>query len=206
VTPCVRLTVLATTMALVCLPTARAEAAQRSAYRLALWPHEAPSPDFSLRGVDGNARTLANYRGRIVVVLFGFLHCPDACPTELFRLAQVMKRLGSASRQVQVLFITLDPQRDSPAALRNYVRAFDHSFIGLTGSTGEIEQAANRFAVQYARVSQGDDYTIDHSTAIYVFDGRGVLTLVGSLSSPEADLFHDIRELVHGLRLSTGVH
>jgi protein SCO1/2 len=138
---------------------------------------------------------LRDYRGRIVVIFFGFLHCPDACPAGLFKLALVMKQLGQAAANVQVLFITLDPERDTPPSLRSYVSAFDPRFIGLTGTSAQIDRAASGFNVQYARVPTGDDYTIDHSTGIFVFDGTGRLRLVGAANSPVADFVHDISAL-----------
>jgi protein SCO1/2 len=163
--------------------------------RLAVWPQGAGSPAFELVDTGGVQRTLRDYRGHIVVIFFGFLHCPDACPAGLFKLALVMKQLGQAAADVQVLFITLDPERDTPPSLKNYVSAFDPRFIGLTGTSAQIDRAASGFNVQYARVSSGDDYTIDHSTGIFVFDGAGRLRLVGAANSPVADFVHDITAL-----------
>jgi len=166
-----------------------------TAYHLAPWPAGAQSPSFTLQDASGQRRTLAHYRGRIVVIFFGFLHCPDACPTELYKLSQVMHALGPVTKPPQVLFITLDPQRDSPAQLKSYVTSFDPRFVGLTGSADQIQQAADSFGVQFARVVQGADYTIDHSTATYIFDADGHLRLVGALSTSESDLLHDLKAL-----------
>lgn len=164
--------------------------------RLAVWPQGAGSPDFQLLDTQGTPRTLRDYHDRIVVIFFGFMHCPDACPAGLFKLAQVMKQLGPLAAQVQVLFITLDPERDTPSSLESYVSAFDSRFIGLTGSSAQIDTAASGFNVQYARVPLGNDYTIDHSTGIFIFDGAGHLRLVGSTNSAVADLVHDISALL----------
>jgi protein SCO1 len=163
--------------------------------RLAVWPQGAGSPTFELVDTEGVPRTLRDYRGHIVVIFFGFLHCPDACPAGLFKLALVMKQLGQVAAQVQVLFITLDPERDTPPSLKSYVAAFDPRFIGLTGTSAEIDQVAGGFNVQYARVPLGDDYTIDHSTGIFVFDGGGRLRLIGSTNSPVGDFVHEITAL-----------
>jgi protein SCO1/2 len=163
--------------------------------RLAVWPQGAGSPAFELVDTGGVPRTLRDYHGHIVVIFFGFLHCPDACPAGLFKLALVMKQLGQAAANVQVLFITLDPERDTPTSLKTYVSAFDPRFIGLTGTSAQIDRAASGFNVQYARVPTGDDYTIDHSTGIFVFDGTGRLRLVGAANSPVADFVHDISAL-----------
>jgi protein SCO1/2 len=140
-------------------------------------------------------RALSDYRGRIVVILFGFLHCPDACPAELLKFAGVMKQLGPIAERVQVLFITLDPERDTPALLKSYVSGFDRRFVALTGTTAQVDAAASSLSVQYARVPLGDSYTIDHSTAIYLFDGAGHLRLIGAADSPTADFVHDISAL-----------
>jgi protein SCO1 len=163
--------------------------------RLATWPQGAGSPGFELVDSEGVPRTLRDYRGHIVVIFFGFLHCPDVCPAGLFKLALVMKQLGQVATQVQVLFITLDPERDTPSSLKSYVSAFDPRFIGLTGTSAQIDQAAGGFNVQYARVPSGNDYTIDHSTGIFVFDGGGHLRLVGATNSPVADFVHGIAAL-----------
>jgi protein SCO1 len=163
--------------------------------RLAVWPQGAGSPTFDLVDTEGIPRTLRDYRGHIVLVFFGFLQCPDACPAGLFKLALVMKQLGQVAAQVQVLFVTLDPERDTPPSLKGYVSAFDPRFIGLTGTPAQVDQAATGFNVQYARVPSGADYTIDHSTGIFVFDGAGQLRLVGATSSPVADFVHDITAL-----------
>jgi protein SCO1/2 len=163
--------------------------------KLAVWPQGAGSPAFKLVDAEGVPRTLSDYRGHVVVIFFGFLHCPDACPAGLFKLALAMKRLGQLAPHVQVLFITLDPERDTPALLKSYVSAFDPRFIGLTGTTAQVDQAASSFNVQYTRVPLGGDYTIDHSTAIFVLDGTGRLRLIGAANSPVADFVHDITVL-----------
>ena len=167
-----------------------------AAYRLVPWPAGAQTPSFTLQDANGTRRTLADYRGHIVVIFFGFLHCPDACPTELLKLAQVLHDLGPLKTPPQILFITLDPQRDTPRQLVSYVTHFNPTFIGLTGSTDQIQRAADSFGVQFARVRQGTDYTIDHSTATYVFDARGHLRLVGALSSSASDMLHDLKALL----------
>ena len=167
--------------------------------RLAVWPQGVGSPTFKLVDTEGVPRTLSDYREHVVVVYFGFLHCPDACPAELFKLALVMKQLGQVAAHVQVLFITLDPERDRPASLKSYVSAFDPRFIGLTGTTAQVDQAASGFNVQYARVPLGNDYTIDHTNAIFVLDGAGRLRLIGAANSPVADFVHDITALAANL-------
>jgi protein SCO1 len=153
-------------------------------YRLAEWPRGAQLPSLSLVDDDGRQRTLADYRGRVVVLYFGFLRCPNACPAELFKLALATKQLGPLRDRVQVLFVTLDPERDTPAMLRDYVTAFDPHFVGLTGNP-----------VQVAKVPQGDDYSIDHSTGTYILDATGRLRLLGAMDTSIADYVHDLQAL-----------
>jgi protein SCO1/2 len=172
-----------------------ASPARADDYRLTVWPPHAESPQFNLKDLDGRPRSLADYRGRILVVFFGFTHCPDACPTELFKLALAMKQLAAVSDRIQVLFITLDPERDSPAVLKSYVAAFDPRFAALTGTNAEIDAAAASFFVQFAKVGTGADYTIDHSTASYVIDAAGRLRLIGGRKTTAGDYTHDLSAL-----------
>ena len=164
-------------------------------YRLAAWPPHAESPQLNQTEAGGAPRSLADYRGRVVVVFFGFVHCPDACPTELFKLALVLKKLGVLRERIQVLFITLDPERDTPAVLKSYVSAFDPHIVALTGTTAQIDAAAASFFVQYARVGSGADYTIDHSTSTYVIDAAGRLRLIGGMKTTIGDYAHDLSAL-----------
>jgi protein SCO1/2 len=161
-------------------------------FRLAVWPQRAESPALRLLDFDGRPRQLADYRGRVLVIFFGFVRCPDACPAELFKLALAMKRLGPLSEHVQVLFVTLDPERDTPQVLKSYVTAFDPRFVGLTGGTVDIDRAAMSFYVEYARVGRGADYSIDHSTSSFVLDAHGRLRLVGTLDTTVEDWVHDL--------------
>ena len=164
-------------------------------YRLALWPQRAHSPDFTLVDVNGQKLSLANYRGRVVVIVFGFTRCPDVCPAELFKLALAMKRLGPVSDRVQVLFVSLDPEWDTPKVLKHYVAGFDRRFVGLTGTASEVNQAAANFFVEYARVEVGTGHTIDHSTAVFVCDVSGRLRLLGTPDTSVPDFVHDLTAL-----------
>jgi protein SCO1/2 len=184
-------------MAPAAVPAAPASAAgSGAAFRLTPWPAHAATPDFALVDADGRTRTLEDYRGRVVLLFFGFVRCPDVCPAELFKLALVMKQLGPAAAQVQVLFVTLDPARDTRAVLKRYVTAFDRRFDGLTGSAAAIDRAAANFYVVYARVPTGTDYTIDHSASTFVIDRAGRLRLIGPSTAAVADYAHDLALLV----------
>ncbi len=165
------------------------------AFRLPAWPAHVGSPDFRLVDVDGHRRTLASYRGRVVLVYFGFVGCPGPCPDTLFKLALVMKRLGPVRERVNVLFVTLDPERDTPDALRKYLGGFDRRFVALTGSGAEVDRAAERFFIQYARVAQAASYTIEHPSQTFVFDAAGRLRLVAGAEATVEDLAHDLAVL-----------
>jgi protein SCO1/2 len=167
-------------------------------FRLTEWPSAARKPSFHLLDANHERRGLADYRGRVSIVFFGFTHCPDVCPSELLKLALVVKRLESLASQVQVLFISLDPERDTPELVKAYVAAFDPRFVGLTGSSADVNEAASSFSIQFAKVRQGGDYTINHSTGVYILDKTGRLRLVGTLETSVDDLVHDLTKLATG--------
>jgi protein SCO1/2 len=135
--------------------------------------------DFTLTDHTGKRRSLADFRGKVVVMFFGFTHCPDVCPTTLAELASAMKKIGAASDKVQVLLVTVDPERDTPEILGPYVTAFDPRFLGLRGSAEETARVAKEFKVIYQKVagSKPGNYTMDHSAGSYVFDGQGRIRL-----------------------------
>ena len=180
--------------ALLCCAVATARPEQ-SEFKLAPWPHALTTPRFELRSVDDQPRTLASFAGSVVVVYFGFLSCPDLCPATLLKLSHAMRQLGPTRRPVIVLFITLDPTHDKPAALKAYVRAFDPRIVALTGSTAAINEAAAAFFVQHSRVNVGGRDTIDHSTGVFLLDAQGRLQAVGSTESSIDDFVHDLRLL-----------
>jgi protein SCO1 len=146
----------------------------------------------------GRPRTLEDFRGKVVVVFFGFTQCPDICPTTMLTMANVVKRLGAKGDQVQVLFVTLDPERDSPQVLAQYVPAFHPSFLGLRGDADATTRAAREFKVFFEKVDsrKGGTYTIDHTAASYVIDRQGRLRLYVRHSQTEDDVEADIRTLL----------
>jgi len=155
--------------------------------------------ELSLTDQNGKPRTLADFRGKVVVLFFGYTHCPDVCPTTLAELSQVMKRLGSDADRVQVLFVTVDPERDSPAALSQYVTAFDPRFLGLLGDAAATRLAAKEFKVFYEKHKgpAPGEYTVDHSAGTYVIDPEGRLRLFVGYGKPDAGLARDIRTLLN---------
>lgn len=154
--------------------------------------------DFALTDHNGKARTLADFKGKVVVVFFGFTHCPDVCPTTLAEMASVMKQLGPQADDVQVLMITVDPERDTQELLAQYVPAFDKRFLGLRGTPEQTAQVAKEFKVFYAKVpgKEPGSYTMDHTAASYVFDRNGKVRLFVRYGQGAEPLVHDIRQLL----------
>lgn len=160
--------------------------------RLPAWPVHADQPQVDLVDTSGSARSLADFHGRVAVVIFGYLHCPDFCPAELTKLAMATKLLGAEAKHIQVIFITLDPARDAPAQLAQYVTYFDARFIGLTGNVDQINRAASSFHINFAKVSTREGYDISHSTATFVLDKSGRLRLLASPHATAVDFAHDL--------------
>jgi len=153
---------------------------------------------FALTDHTGKQRTLADFKGKAVVVFFGYTQCPDVCPTTMAEMATVMQKLGPLADQVQVLFITLDPERDTQQLLASYVPAFDKRFIGLRGTPEQTAKTAKEFKVFYAKVPGSDpnSYTIDHTAGSYVFDRDGRLRLFIRHGQGPDPIVHDLRQLL----------
>ena len=154
--------------------------------------------DIALRGTDGAKRTLADYRGKVVVLYFGYMNCPDVCPTTLAALRQAMIELGADADRVQVLFVTVDPERDTPALLEQYVKSFDPHFAGLTGSLDEVTAVAKQFKIYFAK-SPGKEpgrYNVDHSTQAYLIDPAGRVRIFHKHDATPAEFAQDIRMLL----------
>ena len=144
----------------------------------------------------GRARTLQEFRGKAVVIFFGFTHCPDICPTTLADVSQALKTLGPQADRVQVLFVTVDPERDTKDVLGKYVTAFDPAFLGLYGDAAATQRAAKEFKVYYEKRKSGDSYSVDHSGQTYVIDPNGRLRLFVRHDRIRADLADDLRTLL----------
>lgn len=155
---------------------------------------------FALTDQNGQRRTLEEFRGKLVFVFFGFTHCPDVCPTTLAEMAGIMKALGPESERLQVVFITLDPERDTPELLASFVPAFHPSFLGLTGDQATIDKVAKDFKVFAQKVpgKDGKSYTIDHTAGSYVFDAQGRIRLFVRHGQPDDALLKDLRQLLAG--------
>lgn len=154
--------------------------------------------DFKLTDHNGQPRTLASFKGKIVAIFFGYTHCPDVCPTTLSDFAAALKQLGPLADQVQVLFVTVDPQRDTPELLKVFVPAFDPRFLGMTTDAVSLKALAQEYKVIYQKTSvKGvDNYLIDHSAGTYVYDADGRLRLLMPYGSSPDLIARDLKTLL----------
>lgn len=152
--------------------------------------------DFRLTDPDGRTRTLADFRGQAVMLFFGFTQCPDVCPTALARAAEVKRLLGADGGRVQTIFVTIDPERDTPALLRAYTQSFDPTFLGLHADAATTAATAREFRVFYQKVPTGGSYTMDHTAITYLFDPRGRLRLAMRHDLSAAQFAADLRTLL----------
>lgn len=159
------------------------------------WQH--PQAEFNLLDAGGKSRSLADYRGKVVVLFFGYTHCPEVCPTTLADLAQVMRLLGADAQKVQVLFVTLDPERDTPEVLARFIPSFDPSFVGLHGDAQATAQAAKAFGVNYQRHDDNrGGYTLDHSDGTYLIGPDGQPVWLSRYGQHADLLVQDIQRLL----------
>jgi protein SCO1/2 len=153
--------------------------------------------NFKLTDHNGKTRTLDDFKDKVVAVFFGYIFCPDVCPTTMGDLALVMKELGADAARVQVLFITVDPERDTPELLAKYVPGFHPSFLGLYGDAEATQRTAKDFKIFYQKQPMsGGGYTMDHSAGTYIYDTSGRLRLFAAYGQGAQKLLHDIRVLL----------
>lgn len=154
------------------------------------------APDFSLSGSNGSELKLSSYRGKVVVLAFGFTSCPDVCPITLATLAQARKKLGADGNEVQVVYVTVDPERDDAERMRTYLAAFDASFIGGTGTAGQLEVARKEYGIIATRKAAGTSYLYGHSSFTYLIDPQGMLRALMPYGHSADDYVHDLRALM----------
>ncbi|WP_229708979.1 SCO family protein [Silvimonas iriomotensis] len=152
--------------------------------------------DFTLVDHHGKARRLADFQGKVVALFFGYTHCPDVCPLTMAEYAAVMKNLGNKAADVQVLFVSLDPERDTPDLLAQYVPAFNPTFIGLTGTSQQVAAVASQYKVIYQKQGAGANYTLDHSAGSFLLDKKGRLRVLENYGASPAVLTKDITTLI----------
>lgn len=157
-------------------------------------------PDLQFQLINGSAHavTADDYRGKIAILYFGYTHCPDVCPLTMTHLHLVMQKLGPLADDVRILFVSVDPARDTPKLLQQYAGAFDEHAIGLTGSDRQIESLAKRYRVAFNRGSDEGNgaYEVNHSAAIYIFDSKGEARLLATPADGEGAIAHDLRLLI----------
>ncbi len=151
---------------------------------------------FQLTDFNGQPRSLTDFKGKVVMLYFGFVQCPDVCPTALTRAAAVMQQLGPQAADLQVIFVTVDPERDTPALLRDYMASFHASFLALTGDMDTIRKTADEFRVYYKKVPTGSSYTMDHTALSYLFDRQGRIRIVLRHEQTADDYAADVRALL----------
>lgn len=152
----------------------------------------------NLTDQDGRARSLADFKGKVLVVFFGYTQCPDVCPTTMAEVAEVKRSLGADGDKVQGVFVTIDPERDTAALLKAYLASFDPSFVGLRGSEEQTQAAAKEFKVFYAKVpgKTPETYTMDHTAASFIFDTEGRVRVYARYGAGAQPLADDIKLLL----------
>jgi protein SCO1/2 len=178
---------------------ASAGAAPIAGLKSGLFEPPRAAPMIGLRAADGSAFDLAKYRGKLVVLEFGFTHCTEVCPVSLASLAQARKLLGAAAADVQVVFVTVDPARDSGAVLRGYLANFDPGFIGLSGTEQQVDAVLKAYGITATKkMVEGSKtaYTMHHSSYLYFIDRRGMLRALMPFGRPAAEIAHDVQLLL----------
>lgn len=182
----------------VCLALTACSAPEPSSFRSTDITGADYGKNFHLTDHTGRPRSLTDFRGKVVTLFFGYTQCPDVCPTSLAMMAEAMRLLGPQADQVQVLFVTVDPERDSQDLLSQYVPAFDPRFLGLYTDPAGTEGVARDFKIFFRKQGDGPHYTVDHSAGTYVYDPAGRLRLYVRHGETAAAVAEDIRQLLAG--------
>ena len=178
---------------LVCmLSCLSAPAADRGALKAGTFDPPRDAPDFSVNGTDGASLSLSHYRGKVVVLAFGYTSCPNVCPVTLAVLAQAHRELGKLASQVQIIYLTVDPERDTIDHLKGYLAAFDPTFLGGTGSDAQMAAVRQSYGVTATKVGVGKDYAVAHSSFVYLITRDGKLRALMPFGHKADDYAHDI--------------
>jgi len=184
-------------LVLLILTTASATAAENAQLIAGVFSPARAAPDFSLRGSDGRELKLSSHSGKVVVLGFGFTSCPDVCPITLAVLAQAHKKLGVAAKDVQVVYITVDPERDDAARMKMYLGTFNPTFVGGTGTPEQLAVVRAEYGITTTKKFHGADYTIGHSSYIYLIDRKGNLRALMPYGRAPNDYVHDLKILLN---------
>jgi protein SCO1 len=174
-----------------------ARAAETEELKAGVFNPAREAPDFSLRGSDGTALTLSRYRGKVVVLGFGYTSCPNVCPVTLAVLAQAHRKLGALAGQVQVIYLTVDPERDNTERLKQYLAAFDPTFVGGTGTAAQMAAVRTSYGVTAEKRGTGSDYAVAHSSFVYLITREGKLRALMPFGHKADDYVHDISMLLN---------
>ncbi len=173
-----------------------ARAAEVSTLKAGIFDPPRQAPDFVLQGSNASELRLSDYRGKLVVLGFGFTSCPDVCPTTLAVLASARRKLGAAAADVQVVYVTVDPQRDDAGRMKSYLATFDPTFIGGTGTAEQLAAVRKDYGILADRKDYGNDYTVAHSSYTYLIDRNGALRALMPYGHSPDDYVHDLKVLL----------
>jgi protein SCO1/2 len=185
--PCLLLTLFA---------TAASAAANTPALKAGVFDPPREAPDFSLQSSEGGALTLRNYRGKVVILGFGFTSCPDVCPVTLATLAQARRKLGATAADVQIVYVTVDPERDGPERMKEYLNAFDPTFVGGSGPADKLAAVRKDYGILAEKKVKGASYLVAHSSYTYLIDRRGRLRALMQYGRGPDDYVHDLKILL----------
>ena len=174
-----------------------AQAAEVEALKAGVFNPAREAPDFSVRGSDGAPLVLSRYRGKVVVLAFGYTSCPNVCPVTLAVLALAHRKLGALGSQVQVIYLTVDPERDSAERLKQYLASFDPTFVGGTGTAQQMAAVRESYGVTAEKLGTGTDYGIAHSSFVYLITRDGKLRALMPFGHEADDYVHDISVLLN---------
>ncbi len=182
-------------MALMLAGAAAPASANAPAMKAGVFSPPYMAPDFTLKGAGGDV-SLARYRGKVVLLTFGYTHCAAVCPTTMATLAQARGALGKAADAVQVVYVTVDPERDDAAHMKRFLAAFDPSFVGLTGAPAALAAVRQKYGVTAVKQGSGRDYAMAHTSSIFLIDRAGRLRAMMPFGHEPADFVHDIKFLL----------
>jgi protein SCO1/2 len=171
-------------------------AAHGAALKAGVFEPPRQAPELALRGSDGSDLKLSRYKGKVVLLGFGFTNCADVCPVTLAVLATARKNLGEAGKEVQVVYVTVDPERDDAARMRSYLAGFDASFIGGTGTPAQLAAVRKNYGIQATRLASAHGVAIDHSSSVYLIDQAGKLRAMMPYGRSPGDYVHDVKLLL----------